>query len=266
MLTNERHRQIVETLASKYSASVAELSKLFDVSPVTIRYDLNQLAKHGHVIRMHGGAQISKERVRQEYTFATRQNVNADKKKNIAELATTLIEPRDSILLDSSSTAVAVANAIKRSNDVSDLTIVTTGIWTALELLGSPDINVVLAGGYVRNTTGSITGSITNEILNKFNFQKAFLGAYGVSDSKGFTDLQLLEVELKRAIIQRTQEVIIIADSSKFGQLGLANFAELSNVSTIITDNSAPAKMVNSFKQKGVDVMIAPDSNKDSKK
>lgn len=146
MLTHDRHQKILETLVAQQTASVLQLSEKLQVSSATIRTDLNHLARYGHIVRTHGGARIGKERVRQEYTFATRQETNADKKQAIARLAATLIEPRDSILLDASSTAVALVTAIKQRIDLHNLTVVTTGIWTALELLGSQDINVVLTG------------------------------------------------------------------------------------------------------------------------
>ena len=134
----------------------------------------------------------------------------------------------------------------------------TTGIWTALELLGSSHIQVVLAGGYVRNTTGSITGSITNKVLNDFSFQKVFMGAWGVDPSGGLTDIHLAEVELKRAMIQRANEVIIVADGSKFGRVGLASFARMNQITTLITDESAPQEILTTFSGQGVQVLVAP--------
>ncbi|KAA3616148.1 MAG: DeoR/GlpR transcriptional regulator [Calditrichaeota bacterium] len=258
MLTHARHQQIIEILAVKKSATVSELSEQLTVSSATIRTDLNQLAKYGHVIRIHGGARIGKERVRQEFSFATRQNINADKKQAIAHAAASLIQPMDSILLDASSTSVALVSAIKKRTDLHDLTVVTTGIWTTLELLGSPEINVVLAGGYVRNTSGSISGQITVEILNKFNFQKVFLGAAGISEIAGATDVHLIEVELKQTIIDRSANVILMIDSSKWGKLSLATFAELDKITMIITDDDAPREMVDQFRQQNIEIICAP--------
>jgi DeoR/GlpR family transcriptional regulator of sugar metabolism len=254
---NNRQQQILETLVMRDSMTVAELSGLLDVSTVTIRSDLNHLAERGHVIRTHGSARIAAERVRQEFTFSTRQRINAIRKQRIGELAATLIQPSDSILLDASTTAVAVAQAIRRRQAPLDVTVVTTGIWTALELLGSPHINVVLAGGHVRNTTGSIVGRIATEILEKFNFHKAFLGASGIDIDGGLTDTPLVEVELKEAAIERSKEVIAVVDASKFGQMGLACFAPVGRLSRIVTDNAAPPEIIQDFQSKGIDVLIA---------
>lgn len=257
MLMSERHQQIVETLLEQETATVTELSERFDVSPVTIRSDLNSLAEQGRIVRTHGGARLAKERVRQEITFAKRQRTNIEQKRCIGEHAATLIQPNESILLDASTTAVAVGQAIKQRSDLKDITVVTTGIWTALELLGSPDINVVLTGGNVRTTTGSITGSITHQVLETFNFQKVFLGAWGITLEEGLTDTHLTEVELKRGIIARAQEVVAVLDGSKFGQLGLASFATLADITRIITDDTSPPEMVDAICERGVEVQIA---------
>ena len=260
MLANERQQQIMARLLVNESASVAELSEIFHVSPVTIRNDLNQLADQGRIVRIHGGARIVNGRARQEFSFATRQGINAGRKERIGRLAASLVSPMDSILLDASTTAIALAQALKQRATLRDVTVVTTGVWTALELLDAPGVNVVLAGGNVRSITGSVTGPIADQVLQGFNLQKAFLGAWGVSVEEGLTDTHLLEVELKKSVIERTQEVIAVVDGSKFGRLGLASFAALHEISCLITDDSAPIEMLDTLRGLGVDVMVAESS------
>ena len=257
MLMSERHDQILEILNDKRTITVAELSEMLGVTAVTIRSDLNQLAAQERVIRTHGGATLAGDRARHEYTFATRQKLRAEQKRAIGELASVLINPVESILLDASTTALAVGQAIRRNPNLTDLTIVATGIWTALELLGTPGLNIILPGGNLRNTTGSITGFIAHETLEKINLQKAFLGAWGISLMAGLTDTNLQEVELKRAVIKRCQEVIAVLDGNKFGQMGLASFATLDEISCIVTDDSAPPDMIEAFRQRGIEVLVA---------
>jgi len=254
---NDRQRGIVNALVERERASVEELSSLFNVSSVTIRNDLSQLSKFGHVVRTHGGARIVAERVRQESNFSSRQRLNAQAKTAIGALAARLIKPNESILLDSSSTAVAVAQAIRRMRISFEIHAFVTGIWTALELLGDPNIHVVIPGGNVRNTTGSFTGSLTNEIINRYNFNKVFLGAMGVSVNEGLTDSPMLEVELKQEIIARAQQVISVVDGCKFGKVGLASFAATSQIDQIITDKSAPSEQIDLLREKGVEILIA---------
>ncbi len=257
MLANERQQQILGRILAQESASVTELSEQFNVSSVTIRNDLNQLADQGRVVRIHGGARIAHDRARQEYSYATRQEINADRKQRIGKLAATLIGPVESILLDASTTAIAVGHALKQSSHLREMTVVTTGLWTALELMDMPRFNVVLAGGYVRHTTGSVTGPITNQVLQNFHFQKAFLGAWGITLEEGLTDTHLLEVGLKKAVIERAQQVIAIVDGSKFGRLGLASFATIDEITGLITDDSAPPEMLDALRKRGIQVWVA---------
>ena len=255
-MLEDRHQKILEILAHQESVAVTDLSDQFGVSPVTIRSDLNHLAERGHVIRTHGGARLAGERMRQEYTYATRQRINAKHKKCIGELAASLIQSDEAILLDASTTAVAIGKALMQRTDLKNITVVTTGIWTALELLGTPHINLVISGGHVRETTGSITGSLTHDVLKGFNFRRAFLGAWGITIEEGLTDTPLAEVELKQVIVQKSQEVYAVIDGSKFGRLALASFASIDQITSIITDNSAPEDDVVALRDRGVDVQI----------
>ena len=136
----------------------------------------------------------------------------------------------------------------------------TTGIWTALELMGVSNIHVLLTGGLARGQTGSLTGLIAQKALRDLNFSKAFLGAWGLTPEGGLTDVHLTEVEIKRCIVERAQTIIAIVDGSKFGRLGLASFAPTSKIDTLVTDDSAPPEMVDSLRQQGVEVLVTSSS------
>ena len=103
MVMEDRHEQIIQLLLKQESISVAELSKRFSVSPVTIRSDLSQLAEQGKVVRTHGGARLGDERTRQEYSIAIQKRIMAVEKQRIGKLAASLVQPGESILLDASS-------------------------------------------------------------------------------------------------------------------------------------------------------------------
>ena len=255
-MIEDRHQKILAAIAQAELVSVAELSEQFKVSTVTIRADLNQLAEMGKVIRTHGGARLAGERMRQELTYATRQRINADEKRCIGQEAAAMVISEEAILLDSSTTAVAVGAALKQRTDLENITVVTTGIWTALELLGAPQIQVLLLGGQVRDATGSITGPFTEDILDRFNFSKAFLGAWGIDLHEGATDTHLAEVELKRKIIPRSKSIYIVVDGSKFGRLAIASYAAIAEITGIITDPSAPSESVAALRSRGLEVHI----------
>ena len=245
---------------ARESATVADLSDLLHVSTVTIRADLAGLADDGRIVRTHGGARLADGRTRQELSFVTRQDINAAQKSAIGQKAASLIAPVESILLDASSTAVATAQGIKASAQFRELTVVTTGIWTALELMGLSNIHVLLTGGLARGQTGALTGLIAQKALRDLNVSKAFLGAWGITPEGGLTDVHLTEVEIKRCIVERAQTIIAIIDGSKFGRLGLASFAPTSKIDTLITDDSAPPEMVDSLRQQGVEVLVTSSS------
>jgi len=257
MQVSDRQQQILDILINSESATVVELSELLHVSTVTIRTDLSGLAEQGHIVRTHGGARISAGRTRHELSFVTRQDINAAQKAQIGQLAASLIDPVESILLDASSTAVSVAQGIKSVSTLSELTVVTTGIWTALELIGISNVHVLLTGGFARERTGSLTGSITQKAVRDLNFSKAFLGAWGFTPEEGLTDVNLTEIEVKRAIVERAQTIVAIVDGSKFGRLGLASFAPTNKIDTLITDESAPPEVLERLRHRGIEVLVA---------
>ena len=259
MVMEERQAQIIQLMLQQQNVTVAELSKRFSVSPVTIRSDLNLLAEKGKVVRTHGGARLGDERTRQEYSINIRQRIKAAEKQWIGKLAASLVQSGESILLDASTTAIAVGKALKQRTDLYNVTVITTGIWTALEMLGASHLEVVLTGGRVRSSTGSIAGLVANDVLSRFHFHKAFLGAWGISLEGGLMDSPLIEVEIKQTVVPRCQEVIAIVDGSKFGRTSLATIVLLSDISRIVTDDGVPSQLLKAFREQGVEILIAED-------
>ncbi len=253
----DRQKKILELLAGKENLSVNELSGMLNVTGATIRTDLNVLAKTDKIERVHGGARIKEGRVRQEYNFQVRKSQNSKIKEKIGRAAANLVNSSDSILLDASSTVLALAHALRSRKELREITIIPTGVWTAIELMGSENINVLLPGGYLRHISGSITGLPTTGFLKDIIIQKAFLGAWGISLENGVSDTHLLEIELKKYIIGRAKEIVVLLDGNKFKQSGLAPFADINQISTLITDSTAPAAELEKIKEKGVSIIIA---------
>jgi len=258
-LLDDRKQKILQFIAGHESMSVKELSKLLHVSEATIRTDLDVLAENGKIVRFHGGAHLIENRYKQEYDYQIRKNLNYIKKQQIGKLAATLVDDNDSILLDASTTSLAMAQALRSRDYLRDVTVIPLGIWTAVEFLGYENFNIMIPSGYMRHKSASITGVHTLDFFNGLFLQKAFLGAWGVSLEQGLTDRHLQEVELKRMVIERTKEIIILVDGSKFNQSGLASFAPVERISKIVTDDSAPADVIEKFKELGIEVIIAKD-------
>jgi len=255
-LISLRCQKILDALAGKEVVTVRELSKSLSVTEVTIRSDLDALAKLGRISRTHGGARLVEERMRQEYTFQTRKSLNSHIKQRIGEAAADLVGSLESVLLDSSTTVLSLAHALRGRADLKDVTVIPTGIWTAIELMGCQNINVLLPAGYLRHTSGSIAGLPTRGFFDDLIIQKAFLGAWGISIENGLTDTHLLEIELKKRIVAKVREIVILADGSKFHQTGLASYASLTQVRQIITDSTAPAEVLTQMERLGVRITV----------
>lgn len=250
----ERLDRITSLVVEKRRASVAELSSLFDVSKVTIRNDLDELERRGLLVRTHGGAlAIGQNREKGELSFDVRERLQREEKSRIGQMAASLVHDGDAIALDASTTALQVAKRIK---DRRELTVVTNGIRIALEFVDSPHITVVMPGGILRRDAVSLVGELGEEILAKFNVQKGFFGARGVTLEEGLTDVDSYEVQLKRAMVRAAKEVIAIVDHTKWGQVAFASFAFVDEIDKVITDDRAPSDLVAALRQRGVKVLF----------
>jgi DeoR/GlpR family transcriptional regulator of sugar metabolism len=156
-------------------------------------------------------------------------------------------------VLDSSSTALAIASYLKQRRY---LTVVTNSLTVAHELLDAPGVAVVLPGGTVRRDTASLVGTDGLGLLGQFNLQKGFFGAHGITLAEGLTDVSAEEAEVKRPLVGMCRQVIAVVDATKWGRLGLASFANLEEVNTIVTDSHAPADQVAAVRDAGVEVVL----------
>lgn len=252
LFLEERRQSILERITQAGRASVAELSQQFGVSEVTIRADLQALAERNLVIRTHGGA-IPALRSPYELSLATRRQQQVAEKGRIGAAAAAMVADGDAIFLDSSSTALAIAQNLKSCRD---LTVITNGLTIAQELLDAVGVTVVLIGGMLRRETASLVGGEGLENLRRFNIVKGFFGAHGISVVEGLTDVSLAEAEVKRPLVHLCRQVIGVLDATKWGRAGLASFATLSQIHTIISDTRAPADQVEGLRAAGIEVVL----------
>ncbi len=249
----QRRQQIVRQVNQAGRASVAELSQQFGVSEVTIRADLQALAEGSLLVRTHGGA-IPPARGPYELSLATRRQQQVEEKGRIGAVGAAMILNGDAVFLDSSSTTLAIAQSLKGHRL---LTVVTNSLTIAQELLDAPGVTVVLLGGTLRRDTASLVGGEGLESLRKFNIQKGFFGAHGITVAEGLTDVSVEEAELKRPLVTLCRQVIAPLDATKWGRVGIVSFAALSQVHKIITDAHAPAELVAGVRARGVEVIVA---------
>jgi DeoR/GlpR family transcriptional regulator of sugar metabolism len=253
LFLQERLDQIVSLLQREGRVSVADLSDHFGVSAVTIRNDLASLQQQGLLVRTHGGAVARPDLNMEPPVFSLRKELHLAEKERIGRAAAALVRDGDSIALDASTTAWQVARHLKERRE---LTVVTNGLFVALEFLDSPGVTVVMPGGSLRAASASLVGELGACILERYHVQKGFFGAGGFTLEEGLTDTNQYEVELKQRMVERSKEVIAIVDSSKWGQVTFASLASVTQLDRIFSDDAAPAEMVAALRQRGIEVTL----------
>jgi len=253
----ERHSRIVELVLEKGSITISEITQLFNVSEMTARRDLNELDRQGLLRRVHGGAIANLGRS-YEPPFHTRAIKNQAAKAAIGRKAAELIYDGDSIALDVGTTTLEIVPHLKGKRN---LTILTSCLQIANAIVREISLEVearlILTGGIVRPRELSMVGNIAERIYHEFHVDKAFIGVGGISLEDGFTEYNLEDTQIKRALIRSAREKIVVADGSKFGNTAFVSIAPLDEVDYIVTDPSAPTSMVEKIRQLGVEVLVA---------
>ena len=248
----ERRQAIVDIVEQTGRVSVSELSERLGVSEVTIRSDLQALAERNLIIRTHGGA-IPANGGLPDLALIRRQQRQISEKQRIGQACAALIQDGDAIFIDSSSTALAILPHLQSRRQ---LTLVTNSLVVAQEMQMVSGVSVVMPGGTLHPDTASLIGTEGLAWLDKFNIQKGFFGAHGFSLTAGVTDVSTDEADLKRALVARCDQVIAIIDTTKWDKVGLASFASLDDLDTIISDINAPAELVDEVRTAGVEVIL----------
>lgn len=248
----ERLDSVLQQLQETGYVSVAELSETFGVSAVTVRSDLDLLESQGRLLRTHGGA-VPIHFGEGALSFSVRQREQVQAKAAIGRAAAALVHDGEAIVLDASTTAWHIARALLSRRD---LTVVTTGLYVALELLRAPAITVMMPGGRVWREAASIVGLTDTRVLDAGNLQQGFFGGRGLTLVEGLTDANAEEVELKRQLVASVREVNAVVDGSKLGRVAFATCALVEQIKRVITDKSAPAEIVAGLRERGVQVIV----------
>jgi DeoR/GlpR family transcriptional regulator of sugar metabolism len=253
MLAQTRKDKILEMLKEDGSVKVAELSKIFKVSDVTIRQDLEKLEQDRLVTREHGGAFLNTIG-KQVQNFALANLINMDKKELIGKKAAEFIDSGDTIILDSGTTTTEIAKAII---DKRNITVITNAINIVMLLGSNPAINVILTGGEFKPPTLSLTGQKAADFFNGLHVDKLFLATAGISLKSGLTYPSLSDIAVKKAMIEAADKVYLVADSTKVGKSSLASLGALSLIHFLITDSDITEKDKEVFREHEIDFIIA---------
>jgi DeoR family fructose operon transcriptional repressor len=247
----ERHEAILERARARGRVEVGALSESLGVTVETVRRDLTALERLGVLRRVHGGA-LPVERLTLEPSVATRETFHSEQKQRVAARAVAEIPVGGSVLLDSGTTTLAMAGMLPVDKSI---TVVTNAFAIAARLADVPGIELMMLGGRIRTRTGAAVGQWAIGALRDMYIDVAFLGTNGFSVERGFTTPDQAESTTKRAMVTASRRVIVVADSSKAGQVHLNRFADTEEVAMLVTDTELDDDTAEDFDTAGVEVV-----------
>ncbi|MEU5331270.1 DeoR/GlpR family DNA-binding transcription regulator [Streptomyces parvus] len=243
LLAEQRRALILDEVRRRGGVRVNELTRKLNVSDMTIRRDLDALARQGVIEKVHGGAVPVVEASTHEPGFEAKSALEPSAKEDIARAAAALAVPGSAIALSGGTTTFALARHLL---DVPDLTVVTNSVrvadvfHNAQRPAGGPGARpgaatVVLTGG-VRTPSDSLVGPVADRAIDSLHFDVLFLGVHGISAEAGLSTPNLAEAETNRRFVRAARRIVVVADHTKWGTVGLSSFAALEEVDTLVTD------------------------------
>jgi DeoR/GlpR family transcriptional regulator of sugar metabolism len=254
MLGPTRKNQMAQYIKLHSSATVRELSRKFNVSPMTVRRDLEELEANNMIARTHGGAMAleAPTPARDEI----RSTLYTEQKSAIGAAAAQIVQDGQTVFVDAGSTTIELA---KRLVDHSRLTVVTNYLRVLTLFADIPGIDVIGLGGSVFSPAWDFIGPIAEATLARFHCDIAFLGIRNLSLERGLTEANQFEASIKTLIIKQSQRVVLLADSSKFEKISPVHVADLSELDVIITDTRLPEELANAYRKSGPELWLAGD-------
>lgn len=249
----ERHSIILELLREFGKVDVADLSSKLKVSAVTIRKDLDLLEEKKLLYRTHGGAILADPYIATR-KVSEKEKLRPEVKRRIGLKAVELLSPQDALIIASGTTVQAFARCIENMK----LTVITSAMNVAMELLDKPDIEIIQLGGIIRHSSASAVSEYAIRMLDNFSCSKLFLGVDGIDPEYGLSTTHIQEACLNQAMIAAATKTIVLADSSKFGRRGFSKICNMSDIDWVITDSGISPKMLEAIEERGVKVTIIP--------
>ncbi|MCL6591272.1 MAG: DeoR/GlpR family DNA-binding transcription regulator [Firmicutes bacterium] len=253
MLAVERRKDIINQLNTHKSVLVPDLSKKFGVTEETIRRDLEKLEEQGVLIRTYGGAVLN-EGSRSEISVEIRQEINIAGKDAIGKAAASLVKQGDTIILDASTSALYVA---KHLQNKPGLTVISNSMKVILELANCPEITIISTGGVLRPNNLSYVGRTAQNAIDTYSANKVFFSCKGLTITRGLTDSNEQESDLRRKMIANSDQAIFLCDHTKFGQVGVVKTAGFEEIDDLITDRELPEEWREKIESAGVRIQIA---------
>lgn len=259
MLASQR-RSVIHSLVERSGAvKVSDLVSRLGVSDMTIRRDIQALARNGIVERVHGGAVAVRGRSTEEPGFAVKSSIMTLEKHAIAVAAAALVEPGSAIGISAGTTTYELALAVR---GVPELTVVTNSVPVAQVLHESSTAGqtVVLTGG-VRTPSDALVGPVAVAALHTLHVDRLFLGVHGMDAGAGLTTPNLAEAETNKALVQCARQVAVLADHTKWGVIGLSSIIPLTQVDLLVTDTAMPGRARRALRECVHHVVFADPDN-----
>ncbi|MEE1940778.1 DeoR/GlpR family DNA-binding transcription regulator [Streptomyces sp. TRM 70361] len=265
LLAEQRRALILEEVRRRGGVRVNELTRRLNVSDMTVRRDLDALARQGVLEKVHGGAVPVSGASTHEPGFEAKSALELGAKKDIARTAASMVAPGGAIALSGGTTTYALAQHLL---DVPELTVVTNSLrvadvfHAAQRADGSPHgvpagaATVVLTGG-VRTPSDSLVGPVADAAIRSLHFDVLFLGVHGISTRAGLSTPNLAEAETNRRLVRSARRVVVVADHTKWGTVGLSSFASLAEVDTLVTDGGMPEAVRAEIREQLPELVVA---------
>jgi DeoR/GlpR family transcriptional regulator of sugar metabolism len=250
MLTIDRHRRILELLLKAGSLRTAETAVELGVTVETIRKDFEMFEKRGELLRTHGGA-IPPGRIREDLPFTERQAVRREEKLSIARLAVGRIQANETIFLDASSTVLTLTEFLP---DL-PLTILTNALNVFTALSDRPNLDLICTGGLFDPKSRSFIGLTAEKSLQRYNIHRMFFSGNGLHLGRGVSESNARQAAFKERVIANAEDVVFLADHSKLGQKAAFFFADIADLSCLVTDKAADPTFIEHLQNRGVEVL-----------
>ncbi len=243
-----RKKIIMGLLKEQDFISIQDILKECNVSEITVRRDLSELEDQGWLIRTHGGA-TKKANTESLFTYSSKVNQNRDNKDYICHIASGFIKPNDIIFIDCGTTVSFLSKYISK---IESLTVITNSLPIISELINFDHVKLIVIGGEVDVKRRAVYGHSAIKNIAQYHANKAFIGADGVSITKGLTSFDERVASITLQMIENSDEVFLLCDSSKIEKNSFVNFAPLSAVDYIITDSQLQLSLQSKYKEQQV--------------
>ncbi len=250
-----RQSDIIEQTRKTGRVAVEHLAAHFDVTPQTIRKDLNDLCDRGLLQRVHGGAVLSSSVT--NYGYEARRELAAGEKRRIGLKAASLITDNCSLFINIGTTTEQVAMGLRGKRGV---LVISNNINVINILHGDPGIETIVAGGLVRHADGGIVGEAAVDFIKQFKVDFAIIGTSAIDEDGSLLDYDYREVKVAKAIIENARHTILVADSMKYERTAPVRIAHISQLGSFVTDTQPPPRLVRICQENEVDIILADET------